>query len=328
MLTQLPRRLLGRIIDDAARICGHLHACSMDGWVSSASPAVQRVRLSLASAARHLSTQYMYRYVLGNDTQVELESFVTHVRRVLWYLHDLDGRYSPPFPPILSPAATGPLPSPFFPNDGLADAAAPDMEMQTQTSSPQTTPWLQLNRLDSLPSLPSLPLCALQPPCPAGAMRVHAPPSLSRPLQLTEQPATRPNEVFLAGPAPGVPRHTSSSGCFVVVGRFVVVGAAREPEVDQADQADPWSHHGRACKSLQEPARACNSHPALGPSRLAPRFPAPNPTSSCTVRTYQHPHPRLTWAPMHTPPPNTFPPTPPRPSPNLHPLPSVFSPCE
>ena len=130
LLTQLPRRLFRRIIDDAAHmwICGWafcMHVRWMAGSHQSVQPVqpvqpVRRVELSLASAAMPLS-QHSTKYVLGNGIQVELELFVTHARcvspRSRWTLLT-------PLPfsssrPSFPPAATGPLPSPFPPHSPM-----------------------------------------------------------------------------------------------------------------------------------------------------------------------------------------------------------------
>ena len=145
LLTQLPRRLFRRIIDDAAHmwICGWafcMHVRWMAGSHQSVQPVqpvqpVRRVELSLASAAMPLS-QHSAQYVLGNGIQVELELFVTHARcvspRSRWTL--LTSPSLLLFPPIFSPcrhrSPAVSFPSPF-PNAVLL------MEMETQTSRPR-----------------------------------------------------------------------------------------------------------------------------------------------------------------------------------------------
>ncbi len=96
LLTQLPRRRLGRIIDDAARICGHLHACSMDGWVSSASPAspASRAVSRKRGKASVNSTQYGVQICMCLVMTLRSSSSFLLLTSDA-HLHDLDERYSP-----------------------------------------------------------------------------------------------------------------------------------------------------------------------------------------------------------------------------------------
>ena len=127
---------------------------------------------------------------------------------------------------------------------------------------------------------------------------------------------------FLDRQVSGEPRHSSSSGCFlVVVGWFVVSPSRRLAALVREPEVDPWSHHGKACEGL----------PALGPSRVSTSFsgfPAPPPCihgrAQCGLAPTQcsHPPPSLV-AYAHAPSKQGVP-TPPRPRPNLHSLPSDF----
>ena len=179
----------------------------LDGWLGSISQS------SCLSQARHCLSQHSTEY---SECAWEKHSSrgSSSSSRLLTsdaYLHDLDGRYcvlTPPrapfpilFPPVHSPAATSPLPSPLPPNDGIADAAAPDMKMQ-------------LNRLDSLPSLPPCDVCALQPPCSAGAYAraCTAVPFEASPADGTAGDAAKRG--FLDRPGP------NSATPHLVIGRF------------------------------------------------------------------------------------------------------------